>query len=96
MLVFGWNFETLDARGCSSGLVVGWNDRTVKSLKSWGMESVLGINFLLLELRENFTILNIYGPYLNRIPFWDSLFNNPLLQGDSVILGGDLNLSGSF
>ena len=30
---------------------------------------------------------------LIRIPFWDSLLGNPLLKGDSVILGGDLNFS---
>lgn len=81
----GWLFVTLDVRGRLGGLAVGWNERTVKSLNSWGMESILGLNFSALELGEYFTIFNIYGPYLNRIPFWDSLLSNPLLRGDSVI-----------
>ena len=46
----GWLFETLDVRGCLDGLAVGWNRRSIKSLNSWGMESILGLNFLALEL----------------------------------------------
>lgn len=41
----GWIFETLDVRGRSGGLAVGWNERTIKPLNFWGMESVLGLNF---------------------------------------------------
>ena len=48
------------------GLVIGWNERTIKALNLWGMESVLWGSIF----------FHIYGPYLNRIPFWDSLFNN--------------------
>ena len=62
-----WIFETLDVRGHSGGLAVEWNERSVKSLNLWGMESVLGLNFLALELGETFSIFNIYGPYLNRV-----------------------------
>ena len=57
------------------------------------MDSVLSLNFLALELGETFTLFNIYGPYNDRIPFWDSLLGNPLFKGDSVILGGDLNFT---
>ena len=42
---------------------------------------------------DTFTIFNVYGPYLNRIPFWDKLFNKSLLREDRVIIGGDLNFS---
>ena len=38
-------------------------------------------------------VFNIYGPYLNCIHFWDNLFNNYVLRGDLVIIGGDLNFS---
>ena len=89
----GWNFETLNVRGCYGGLEISWNERTAKALNLWGMESVLGMNFLELDLDTSFTFFNIYGLYLNRIPFWDTLFNNTLLRGDLVILGGDLNFS---
>ena len=89
----GWNFETLDIRGRSRGLAIGWNVRNVKVLNLWGMDSVLGLTFKALELVDTFTIFNVYGPYLNRIPFLDNLFNNSLLRGDMVIIGRDLNFS---
>ena len=57
------------------------------------MESVLGLSFKALEQADIFTIFNVYGPYLIRIPFWDNLFNNSLLRGDMVIIRGDLNFS---
>ena len=52
------------------GLRVRWNERTVKALNLWGMELVIGLKFLALDLEVSFTIFNIYGLYLNRIPYW--------------------------
>ena len=65
----GWNFETLDARGCYGGFAIGWNESYVKVLNIWGLESVLGLEFKELDLEVSFTVFNIYGPYLNGIPF---------------------------
>ena len=45
------------------------------------------------ELGNTLTILNIYGPYLNRVSFWDSLFKLEFFENTDVILGGDFNLS---
>jgi hypothetical protein len=44
-------------------------------------------------LGREFRILNIYGPYLERTPFWESIFKLKLLKVDNLILGGDLNFS---
>ena len=60
---------TLDVRGSSSDLEVGWNLRTVKVTSFWGIESVLGLNVHALYSHTSFTMVNIYGPYLNRVPF---------------------------
>ena len=65
----------------------------MKVLNLWGLESAIGVSCSTLNLGEDFAVCDVYGPYLNRIPLWDSLLNNPLLRGDSVILGGDLNFS---
>jgi hypothetical protein len=35
----------------------------------------------------------MYGPYSERIPFWDFVFKIDLLKVDNLILGGDLNFS---
>ena len=59
----------------------------------WGMELVMSMTFRALEHVDIFCVINIYGPYLNRIPLWDTIFNNSLLRGDMMIIGGDLNFS---
>ena len=89
----GWNFELVDICGCSRGMAIGWNVRLVKIINIWGMDLVLGITFKGLYHVDTFTICNIYGMYLNRIPFSGNLFKNSLLRGDMVIIGGDLNFS---
>ena len=65
----GWSFETLDGQGHSGGLAIGWNNRNVKVLNLWGLESVIGISCLALDISIEFTVCNVYGPCLNRIPF---------------------------
>ena len=89
----GWCFENLDVRGRSSRLAIGWNTRIARVLNVWGMDSVLGMTFKALEHVDIFSVINIYGLYLNRIPFRDKIFSNTLLRGDMMIIGGDLNFS---
>ena len=89
----GWSFVTLDAKGRSGGLAVGWRISGVKLINSWGSEGVLGVVVFSEELGISFSVINVYGPYINRVPFWDSLLQNPLVSGDSVVLGGDFNFS---
>ena len=48
---------------------------------------------MVLDIGVEFTVCIVYGPYLNRIPFWDALLKIPFLRGDSMILGGDFNFS---
>ena len=89
----GWSFVSLDVRGRSGGLAVGWNNRRVKLNNAWGSEGVLGVEIFSEELGMSLSVVNVYGPYINRVPFWDSLLQNPLVSGDSVVLGGDFNFS---
>ena len=68
-----WNFETLDVRGRYGGMAIGWIVRNVKVMNLWGMESILGLTCKALELEDTFTVFNIHGLYLNRIPFWNRM-----------------------
>ena len=90
---FGWSFVALDVRGRSGGLAMGWDTRVVKALNIWGMESVLGMTMQGLDHGDPIDVFNIYGPYINRIPFWDNIFQLDLFCGDLVVIGGDLNFS---
>ena len=92
-MLLGWVFECLDVRGRSGGLATRWNPKTVKLGNVWGMELVLGCTLTSTDIGEEITLLNIYGPYQDRIPFWEALFNKDCIKGNSVILGGDLNFS---
>jgi len=89
----GWSFLTLDVKGRSGGLAVGWRNSCMKLVDSWGMDSVLCVDVLSADLGITIKVINIYGPYHNRVPFWDALTGNPLLSGDSLVIGGDLNFS---
>ena len=75
------------------GLDIGWNTSCIKVLNVWGMDLVLGITIKALDLEDTFDVIDIYGPYLNRIPFWDTIFNHSLFRGEKLIIGGDLNFS---
>ena len=89
----GWYFVTLDVRGRSGGLDVGWKLCAAKLINSWGMDSVLGAELLSVDLGTSITVINVYGPYVNHVPFWEYLLQEPLLGGDSVVVGGDLNFT---
>jgi hypothetical protein len=65
----GWKFITLDVKGGSRGLTMGWNSQTVKATNCWGLESGLGLTLIVLGSGEVFKIFNIYGPYQDRVPF---------------------------
>ena len=83
----------MDAKGRSGGLASGWKVQSCRCVCSWGIHSGVGLELWDSELGKSLTILNIYGPYLNRVSFWDSLFNLDLFEDTDVIMGGDFNLS---
>ena len=84
---------TLDVRGRSGGLAMGWDTCVVKALNIWGFESVLGMTVQGLDLGVPVDVFNLYGPYINRPLFWDKIFSLDLFGGDMVVIGGDLNFS---
>ena len=92
-LLPGWKFVAVDARGCSGGLASGWKVQSCRCDCSWGISSGVGLEVWDVVFGKTLTILNIYGPYLNRASFWDSLFNLDLFDVTDVILGGDFNLT---
>jgi exonuclease III len=92
-LLSGWFFLGLDARGRSSGLVIGWRSRSIKLLNSWAFDSCLGGDFLVEGIGKEIRIINVYGPHTDQNSFWETLLGKYLLKNDFIILGGDLNFS---
>jgi hypothetical protein len=92
LLLPGWVFITVDNMDRSRGLATSWNSHKIQFLNTWGLDFGLGITVLIPELKEVVHILNIYRPYKNKKPFWDSLLTKSFFK-ELLILGGDLNLS---
>ena len=92
-LLSSWKFVAVDARGRSGGLASGWKMQSCRCDCSWGISSGVGLNLWIAEIGKTLTIINIYGPYLNRVSFWESLLNLDFFEDTEIILGGDFNLS---
>lgn len=45
------------------------------------------------EPGRDFKVINLYGPYVERNPFWDMLIPQDSLASENVIKGEDLNLT---
>ena len=55
----GWNFLSLDARGKSGGLLLGWRSRFFHLLNAWGVGSVLCASLFSIELNLDVCLANI-------------------------------------
>ena len=88
-----WSFFTLDTKGWSRGLVVGWRDGRLKVLNTWGMYQAIGLEVYSTDLYSSIPILNVYGPYIDKVPFWNSLLSKSQLGHSNLLVSGDLNFS---
>ena len=46
-----------------------------------------------LEVKDSsfsFNVVNVYGLYLDRIPFWENLANVGIFNHPNMVLGGDM------
>jgi hypothetical protein len=64
-----------------------------KLLNSFSICSSIMIEIFSLELDHSFSILNLYGLYDEKGGFWSKIFGMWALKSDSLIIGGDLNLT---
>lgn len=87
-----WEFMTLDAKGWSRGFATGWRTTLCRLSSSWGCDSCLGMELLSQELNSLLRLVNVYGPYQDRVGFWDKLFSKSFSH-ENVIMGGDPNLT---
>lgn len=73
--------------------MVGCRDGRLKVLNSWGMDQAIGLEVYSIDLCLSISILNVYGPCMDKVPFWNSLFSKSLLKHTILVVGGDLNFS---
>jgi hypothetical protein len=87
-----WSFISLDAEGMLGGLITGWS-LDFMALTSSTFKTSISVKLKHKNLDFSFSVINIYGPYSDRVSFWEELklagvFSDPLL-----IVGGDLNFT---
>jgi hypothetical protein len=50
-----------------------------------------------MDMGKKLSVLNVYGPYSNRVEYWDTFFKLECIQNGLVVIGGDLNFTlGAF
>ena len=88
----GWEFCASDASGLSSGLLTGWDPHLVRCK---AFSSLVGIvlKATFKGLAETLTVINCYGPYIQRTSYWDNLVSGGLLGQPNLLLAGDLNFT---
>jgi hypothetical protein len=87
-----WAFSAVDAKGMSGGLLTGWS-LTFKALSSSSTHSTISVNLKHKYVDFAFSVINIYGPYSERIPFWEDLKNEGIFNDPLSVIGGDLNFT---
>jgi hypothetical protein len=57
----GWEFELVDARGHSSGLITGWSTRSFVFSNFMSVALGLGMVLFSKEIDKEVMVLNLYG-----------------------------------
>jgi hypothetical protein len=77
--------------GTSGGLLVSWDPHLFSLVPYLTCGGIL-LTGLIIASKRKINLLNVYGPCLERKPFWTLLANNGLLSLKSLVIVGDLNL----
>jgi hypothetical protein len=79
-LLRNWDLYFIDAIGRLGGNVTGWNKCSFTLTNSWAFPIGLGTSFFSLDLGKDITVLNVYGPYMDRMDYWDRFFKMDSVQ----------------
>lgn len=78
--------------GIFRGLITSWS-ANCKLLNSFSICSSITTEIYSLDLDRCFSILNMYGLCDDKVSFWYKIFGLQVLQFNSFIMSGDLNLT---
>ena len=66
LLLKYWQFVSVDAKGRSGGLLLGWRTRNFHLLNAWAMTFGLCAVLNSIEWQLDLCFINLYGPYIDR------------------------------
>ena len=78
-LLHSWEYCAVSAKGLSGGLLSAWNPLSVKC-KAYHTFAGILLQAQVRGMSFPLNILNVYGPYTNRIQFWDKTLCGGLLS----------------
>jgi exonuclease III len=87
-----WFSCVVNSVGNSGGLMVSWDPNFFDLVLFLTCGGIL-LSGICLATRRQFSILNVYGPCVERKTFWECLGSSGLLAQKSLILAGDFNLT---
>lgn len=87
-----WRVAATDSVGMSGGLLSAWNPE-YGDFSAFHTVAGLLIKGSFRGYREPIQILNIYGPYKDRLSFWSLVDDHHILSLDNLIVGRDLNFT---
>lgn len=70
--LLGWSFEVVGRLG---GVAISWVPALTRCEFLWGFRGGLGLKVFCQDLDRTFMMVNIYGPYQERLAFWDGIFS---------------------
>ena len=76
LLLSSWDFANVDALGRIGSLIIRWNTNLMLCINRWAINLVLGIVPISCEMGLTFQIVNIYGPYHNRVSLWENIYGS--------------------
>ena len=76
----------------SGDILTTWNLHKVKC-RAFHTCTGLLVQVSIRGMSAPISILNVYGPYRDREPFWEKALCGGLLSIPNLVLGGDLNLT---
>ena len=88
-----FSFLAQSAKGHLGGLAIGWNPSILHCVNSWGASFGMGLEIFWAKANLHLNVINIFGPFNNRVAFWESVQASQFLKGDNVVIGGDLNFT---
>ena len=93
LMLKDWKFVSVDAKGRSGGLLLGWRTRNFHLLNAWALCSGMCVVLYSIELQLDLCFINLYGPYIDREFFWNNLLVMECFRCPKLVFGGDLNFS---
>lgn len=87
-----WHISAMEANGQSGGLAAIWDPQWIIA-KAYSCIAGILISAQIRGQNRPINILNVYAPYKNRSIFWDCLFESEILDVESLLIAGDLNIT---